>query len=213
MNKRSKKSAPGAMSPAEAETEIHPLTSDRWRDLEKLFGPRGAYGGCWCMYWRIARSAFREGQGAGNKRALHRIVEDGEVPGVLAYRGGEAVGWCSIAPRSEFGSLNRSRTLAPLDDQPVWSIVCFYVHPRHRGAGLVAELIEGAVAWARSQGARVIEAYPTVPRSKTLPPVSSYMGLPVHFERAGFEQCARPSPAKAVMRRTVRAASKRRPRR
>jgi GNAT superfamily N-acetyltransferase len=195
-----------------AEIEIHPLTSERWRDLERLFGPRGAYGGCWCMYWRVARSQFKDGQGAGNKRALHRIVDDGKVPGVLAYRDGEAVGWCSIAPRSEFASLNRSRTLQPLDDQPVWSIVCFYVHPRHRGVGLVAALIEGAVAWARSQGAQVIEAYPTVPRGKTLPPVSSYMGLPAHFERAGFEERARPSPAKAVMRRTVRTAPKRRPR-
>jgi GNAT superfamily N-acetyltransferase len=165
------------------------------------------------MYWRVARSQFKAGQGAGNKRALRRLVDDGGAPGVLAYRGGEAVGWCSIAPRSEFASLNRSRTLKPLDDQPVWSIVCFYVHPRHRGEGLMGELIEGAVEWARSQGARVIEGYPTVPRGKTLPPVSSYMGLPVHFERAGFEQSARPSPAKAVMRRTVRAAARKKPRR
>ena len=193
--------------------EILPATPERWPDLEQLFGPRGAYGGCWCMYWRIARSEFKEGQGNGNKRALRRIVDEGEVPGVLAYRDGEAVGWCSIAPRSEFASLNRSRTLAPLDDKPVWSIVCFYVHPDHRGEGLVAALIEGAVEWARSQGATTIEAYPTVPRGRNLPPVSSYMGLPVHFERAGFEESARPSVAKAVMRRTVRAASKRRPRR
>ena len=194
-------------------TEIHPLTPERWRDLERLLGPRGA-GGCWCMYWRVARSEFKAGHGAGNKRALRRIVDDGDVPGVLAYRDGEPVGWCSIAPRAEFASLNRSRTLKPLDDQPVWSIVCFYVDPRHRREGLVAELIEGAVAWARSQGATTIEAYPTVPRSKKLPPVSSYMGLPSHFERAGFTESARPSPAKAVMRRTVRAARpKRRPRR
>jgi GNAT superfamily N-acetyltransferase len=198
----------------EADTiEIHPATPERWADLEKLFGPRGAYGGCWCMYWRVARSEFKEGQGKGNKRALRRIVDDGEVPGVLAYRDGEAVGWCSIAPRTEFASLNRSRVLVPLDDKPVWSIVCFYVHPDHRGVGLVVALIEGAVEWARSQGATTIEAYPTVPRGRTLPPVSTYMGLPIHFERAGFEESARPSAAKAVMRRTVRAATKRRPRR
>jgi GNAT superfamily N-acetyltransferase len=188
--------------------EIHPLTTERWRDLETLFGPRGAYGGCWCMYWRVARSRFKEGKGAGNKRALRRLVDDGDVPGVLAYRDGVAVGWCSIAPRQEFSALGRSRTLQPIDDEPVWSIVCFYVDPRHRGEGLVATLIDGAVAWARSRGARLIEAYPTVPRSAKLPPVSSYMGLPIHFERAGFGECARPSPAKMVMRRRVRAAAK-----
>jgi GNAT superfamily N-acetyltransferase len=194
------------------QTEIHPLTPDRWRHLEQLFGPRGAYGGCWCMYWRLARSEFKAKQGAANKRALHRLVDDGDVPGVLAYRDGEPVGWCSIAPRAEFASLNRSRILKPLDDQPVWSIVCFYVHPRHRGEGLVGELIEGAVEWARSQGAAVIEGYPTVPRGRALPPVSSYMGLPSQFERAGFTERARPSPAKAVMRRRVSDRSRRRPR-
>lgn len=193
-------------------TEIHPLTPERWPDFEKLLGTRGA-GGCWCMYWRVARSEFKAGLGAGNKRALRSIVDEGETPGVLAYRGGEAVGWCSIAPRSEFASLNRSRILKPLDENPVWSIVCFYVDPRHRGEGIVAELIDGAVEWARSQGATTVEAYPTVPRGKTLPPMSIYMGLPAHFERAGFEESARPSAAKAVMRRTVRAATKRRPRR
>jgi GNAT superfamily N-acetyltransferase len=184
-------------------TEIHPLTPERWRDFERLFGPRGAYGGCWCMYWRVARSAFKDGQGAGNRRAMREIVDSGEVPGVLAYRDGDPVGWCSIAPRADFASLNRSRTLKPLDEQPVWSIVCFYVDPRHRGEGLVAELIDGAVEWARSQGAKIVEAYPTVPRGRTLPPVSSYMGLPVHFQRAGFTEAARPSAAKAVMRRAV----------
>jgi GNAT superfamily N-acetyltransferase len=188
---------------ASSDVEIHPLTAERWPDLERLFGPRGAYGGCWCMYWRIARTEFKEGQGARNRRALRRIVESGDVPGVLAYRDGEAVGWCSIAPRAEFASLNRSRTLKPLDDRPVWSIVCFFVHPKHRGEGLVGELIEGAVEWARSRGATTIEGYPTVPRSRTLPPVSSYMGLPVHFERAGFTESARPSPAKAIVRREV----------
>jgi GNAT superfamily N-acetyltransferase len=198
--------------PPATTTEIHPLTPERWPDLERLFGPRGAYGGCWCMYWRIARSEFKERKGARNRRALRQIVESGDVPGVLAYRNGEPVGWCSIAPRSEFASLNRSRILKPLDEEPVWSIVCFYVDARHRGEGLVVELIEGAVAWARSQGAAVIEAYPTVPRSRAMPPVSSYMGLPGHFERAGFTESARPSAAKVVMRRTVATRSQRRPR-
>src|SRR5262245_55616268 len=122
-------------APASSDVEIHPLTADRWRDLETVLGPRGA-GGCWCMYWRIARSQFKQGHGAGNKRALRRLVDDGDVPGVLAYRDGEPVGWCSIAPRQEFAALGRSRTLRPIDDEPVWSIVCFYVDPRHRGEGL-----------------------------------------------------------------------------
>jgi hypothetical protein len=36
--------------------EVHPVTPERWGDLEKLFGPSGAYGGCWCMYFRMRSS-------------------------------------------------------------------------------------------------------------------------------------------------------------
>ena len=146
-----------------------------------------------------------------SKSALKALAAQDPPPGLIGYRGHTPVGWISLGPREDYARLARSPVMKPVDDQPVWSIVCFYVHPDHRGEGLVAALIEGAVEWARSQGATTIEAYPTVPRGRTLPPVSSYMGLPAHFERAGFEESARPSVAKAVMRRTVRATPKRRP--
>ena len=197
MNKRSKTSTSGATPPTETEIPAHLRA---WAG-HRAFGPRGAYGGCWCMYWRVARSEFKEGQGAGNKPGAspHRRRRRGAGrAGLPRRRSGRLVLDCAAVRIRVAQSIAHAQ---PLDDQPVWSIVCFYVHPRHRGTGLMAELIEGAVAWARSQGAQVIEAYPTVPRAKTLPPVSSYMGLPVHFERAGFEERARPSPAKAVMRR------------
>ena len=181
--------------------EFHPLTPERWPDLERLFGPRGAYGGCWCMWWRLKRSEFEKHQGEGNRRALRGIVESGGVPGILAYDGGEPVGWCSVAPREEYGSLERSRVLKRLDERPVWSIVCFFVARGHRGRGVILELVRGAVEHARRHGAEIVEAYPTVPRSGRLPPVSSFMGMPEVFEQAGFVECARPSDAKMVMRR------------
>jgi len=31
------------------EPAFQPLTPDLWDDLERLFGPNGAYGGFWCM--------------------------------------------------------------------------------------------------------------------------------------------------------------------
>ena len=45
--------------------DIVPLTGDRWADFEALLGPKGAYGGCWCMYWRRLRRDFEEGAGDG----------------------------------------------------------------------------------------------------------------------------------------------------
>jgi len=96
--------------------EFHPLTPERWPDFEKLFGPRGAYGGCWCMWWRTTRSQFEKQGGEGNRRAMKNIVDSGEVPGIIAYADGQPVGWCSVAPRDSYGSLNRSPVLKRLDD-------------------------------------------------------------------------------------------------
>lgn len=179
---------------------FHPLERDRWSDFEELFGAHGAYGGCWCMWWRIRRREFEAQQGEGNRRAMKAIVESGEVPGILAYAKGKPVGWCSVAPRERFGVLDRSPVLKRIDDQPVWSLVCFFVSKGWRGKGLVEALIRNAVKYVRGQGGKVIEAYPTRPRERRLPPVSSFMGVPTVFARVGFVECARPSESRMIMR-------------
>ena len=180
--------------------EFHPLTPDRWSDFEQLFGPRGAYGGCWCMWWRTSRSQFEKQGNEGNRQAMKAIVELGQVPGIIAYLDGQPVGWCSVAPRETYASLNRSHVLKRLDDKPVWSIVCFYVAKAHRGQNLALELIRGSIDYVRGQGGEIVEAYPTQPVGGRLPPVSSFMGIPAVFEQAGFVECARPSKSKVVMR-------------
>jgi GNAT superfamily N-acetyltransferase len=180
--------------------EFHPLTPDRWPDFEKLFGPHGAYGGCWCMWWRATRSQFEKQGNEGNRQAMKEIVDSGEITGIIAYADGEPVGWCSVAPRERFASLNRSPVLKRLDDQPVWSIVCFYVGKEQRGQNLTLELIRAAVEYVRQQGGKIVEAYPTQPRGGQLPPVSSFMGVPSVFEQASFVECARPSESKVIMR-------------
>ena len=180
--------------------KYRPLTTNRWPDFEKLFGKSGAYGGCWCMWWRISRAEFDRQKGDGNRRAMKKIVQSGEVPGILAYDQREAVGWCSVAPREAFPSLNRSPVLKRIDDLPVWSIVCFFVAKAYRRRGLTEWLIKAAVDHVRQSGGGVVEAYPTDPRGRNLPPVSSFMGMPALYDRAGFEECARPSAAKVIMR-------------
>lgn len=183
--------------------KVHPLTPDRWPDLEALFGENGAYGGCWCMWWRTTRREFGEQAGEGNRRALRQIVEGGEIPGVLGYLEGEAVGWCSLAPREQFGSLERSPVLKRLDDEPVWSIVCFFVARGHRGQGIGREMLQGALDYAARSGARIVEAYPTIPKEGKLPSVSSFMGVPSLFRSVGFSESAHPSERRLIMRLTV----------
>ncbi len=183
--------------------EFHPLTPGRWDDFTRLFGKHGAYGGCWCMWWRETRAEFEKRQGEGNRRAMRKIVESGEVPGILAYAAGEPAGWISIAPRENFSGLERSRTLKRLDDTPVWSIVCFFVGKEYRNRGIAVPLIRAAVDYAARQGAKVVEAYPTLADKEELAPVSVYMGIPTMFERAGFVEYARPSKCKVIMRHAV----------
>jgi len=107
--------------------EFYPLTPQRWSDLETLFGERGATGGCWCMWWRLKRSQFDRQKGEGNKQAFKQIVETEMKPGILAYHDGQPVAWCAIQPRTAYPVLERSRNLKRIDEQPVWSITCFFV--------------------------------------------------------------------------------------
>jgi GNAT superfamily N-acetyltransferase len=179
--------------------DFHPLTSERWPDLETLFGPHGACGGCWCMWWRLARKAFDQQKGEGNRQALKALVDAGQTPGILGYVEGQAVAWCSLGPREVYASLERSRVLKRVDDQAVWSMVCFYIAKAFRGQGIMLPMIRAGIAYAQSQGATILEAYPTEP-AKALPAAFAYMGLASTFRRAGFVEVARRSPTHPVMR-------------
>ncbi len=185
------------------------LTAERWSDCAALFGERGACGGCWCMNWRLGAKEFRAGKGARNERAFKRIVERGAEPGVLAYSGERPIGWCSVAPRSEFDYLARSRVLKPVDAAAVWSITCLFVDREFRGAGLAAKLADAAAEHARSKGARIVEAYPVEPWEEgRMPAPFAWVGVPAIFERAGFREVARGSKARPILRRALRAKAK-----
>src|SRR5512147_2278405 len=130
--------------------ELHffPATPDRWKDLESLFGERGACGGCWCMAWRLSASDFDKNKGEKNRAAFKAVVRKGREPGVLAYADGDPIGWCAVAPREEYPRLERSRVLARVDDQAVWSITCLFVKKQFRNHGVSAQLIEAAAKLA-----------------------------------------------------------------
>ncbi len=187
-----------------AKLEFHPVTPKRWCDLEKLFGERGACGGCWCMCWRLKRSQFEKQKGAGNKKALKKIVDAGEAPGLLAYAGREPVAWCSIAPRENYPRLERSRILKKVDDQPVWSAICFFVARPYRRQGLSVKLLRAAVAYAKKKRARMVEGYPVEPKKSPMPDVFAWTGLADAFRRAGFKEVLRRSPTRPIMRYPAR---------
>jgi GNAT superfamily N-acetyltransferase len=183
--------------------EFYPLTSERWSDLERLFGERGACGGCWCMWWRLKRSDFMRQRGELNRNALKKIVDSGGVPGILAYVDGEAVGWCAVAPREAYPALERSRVLKRVDDKPVWSVVCFFVAKPFRGRGLTVLLLKAAVEHVRKQGGRIVEGYPVEPKKGRMPDPFAYTGLVFSFQKAGFVEVLRRSESRPIMRYIV----------
>ena len=194
-----------ARAPRVLRVAVHPLTADRWKDFETLFGARGAYGGCWCMFFRLPRKEWSAGCGDGNKAAFRRIVRRGDEPGLLAYDGDTPVGWCALAPREEYGALARSRLLKPVDTQPVWSITCFFVARTHRRRGVTVALLKAAVPWVAGRGGTWLEGYPAEPSSGAWPDAYAYHGTVAAFTRAGFREVARPSKTRAIMRRRARA--------
>jgi len=179
---------------------FHPLTPERWKDFEKLFGPRGACGGCWCMWWRLKRSEFEKLKGDGNKKAMRKIVRSGEIPGLIAYADEKPIAWCSIAPRERFPVLERSRILKRVDDRPVWSVVCFFIAKQFRNRGVSVSLLTFAVAYAAEHGAKIIEGYPVEPKKKRMPAVFAYTGLAATFRSAGFQEVLRRSETRPIMR-------------
>lgn len=183
-----------------ATIEVHPVMPNRWPDLETLFGPSGAYGGCWCMYFRMRSSENARAKGNERKAAMKALVASGQPPGLLAYVDGEPAGWVSLDPRERFTMLRYSRMYVPVDDLPVWTIVCFVVGRRFRRQGLMAQLLDAAVSYARENGARAVEAYPVEPGTG-LKGYAGYMGIRSVFDRAGFREIARLKNGRPVMRK------------
>jgi GNAT superfamily N-acetyltransferase len=183
--------------------EFYPLTPDRWRDLEELFGERGACGGCWCMWWRLSRAEFQKQKGLRNKRAFHQIVKHGPPPGLLGYSNGRPIAWCALAPRESYPTLERSRILKPVDERPVWSVVCLFVAKSFRKSGVSVRMLAAAADYAHKQGARIIEGYPVEPRGP-MADVFVYTGLASAFRKAGFDEATRRSKTRPIMRRRFR---------
>jgi ribosomal protein S18 acetylase RimI-like enzyme len=185
-----------------------PLTPDRWPDLEAIFNARGCSvaRGCWCMAYRRS-GAFEPPAGVSraraNRAALEALVDAGRPPGLIGYRGKVPVGWISIGPREDYAKLERSPVMKPIDEQPVWSIVCFVVPAEHRGQGVAQALLSGAVAYARKKGTTIVEAYP-VDKPARSGDDTMWFGAKSMYDKAGFKEVARRKPHRPVVRIELR---------
>lgn len=173
------------------------------------------------MFMRLPRATFEQQKGLKNKKAMQKLVKANNVPGLLAYAQGEPVGWCSVSPRERFSALERSRILQPIDEQPVWSVTCFFIAKGFRRQGVTVELLKAAIAYVKKRGGKILEGYPVEPASasrgsastgsaaatvagasakKMQPDTFMWTGLASAFRKAGFKEILRRSATRPIMR-------------
>lgn len=179
---------------------VHPLTADRWPDLETLFGPQGAFRDCWCVYWRLRHKEFGETTAAEHEAVLHDRACSETPPGLLGYQSGEPVAWISVEPRNRFAAFEHARVYTAVDDTPVWTVTCFYLREDVRGQGLTTELLEAVKTHVGENGGLAVEGYPEDPTDLADSGTPGYMGLVPAFEHAGFREIAQLSNGRPVYR-------------
>lgn len=134
---------------------------------------------------------------------MKALVDGGTVPGLIGYRDKRPVGWISVGPREDYLRLERSPVMKRVDQKPVWSIVCFFVDPEERGQGITRALLQGAIDYARSRGATLLEAYPLDKRGWSNPD-SMWFGAKSLYDRVGFKEVARRKATRPIVRRALR---------
>jgi len=184
-----------------SELTFEPLNKGNWAKFVQLFGEKGACGNCWCMYYRLSKADYHEGKAdGGNKDAMHDIVMENKPTGILGFYEGQPIAWCAFAPREHFTKLEKSRVHKRIDNNPVWSIPCFFIDKNFRHHGITVELLKGVIRHAKETGIKIIEAYPTIPTTESLPDSFAWIGLYKSFERAGFEIVDRTSKNRPMVR-------------
>jgi len=184
---------------------VHPLTPDRFGDLEALFATGSEPRGCWCLYWRQTAKEWDACDAEGRHDAFRARVEAGPPPGLLAYRDGEAIGWVQVTPRADVPRFNRARSAKPspadADLGTVWAVSCFYLRKDARGQGLMTTLARHACAFAARHGAQAVEAAPIAPHQPLIWG-EGFVGLRSALERAGFAQVEQRTKLRSLMRWT-----------
>lgn len=186
---------------------LQSLTPKLWDALEDLFGPGGACGGCWCMFWRQPRGEpWSEVRGEEARRRLRVLVESGEARGVLAFAGDLPIGWCAVGHKSEFPRLERSPSLGDREGAQAHAIPCFYVRKGWRRQGVARALLRAGIGLLAGEGAQAIEGYPLVPRSDgdPHPAAMAWTGTLGMFLDAGFSHVVhRPAGKQRVVLHVV----------
>jgi GNAT superfamily N-acetyltransferase len=192
---------------------VVPANEASWEDLRAVFGSRGQGAQCWCQRYKLAPGeAFKHHPASERADRLRAQTGCGRpeaesTSGLVAYRGGEPVGWCAVEPRSAYAGLRRAYRVPwtgrfeDKADASVWGVTCFFTRVGFRRQGVSYALARVAVDFARSRGARAVEGYPMIVEPAQVVAWGELsVGSRSIFEAAGFVEVSRPAKRRVVMR-------------
>lgn len=196
------------------ELVVVPANEASCADLEALFGTTDYAGRCRCQRFRVPGWFWRDTTAEERASMLRAQTACGNpgaptTSGLVAYLDGEPAAWAAVAPRTAYPKLRTSRIPwrgrdEDKDDDGVWVVTCFVVRKGYRGLGLTYHLAAACLDFARTRGARALEAYPMVTRpGEGITWGEAHVGTRQVFEEAGFEQVSAPTVRRVVMRREL----------
>lgn len=167
---------------------IKPLTDETWDDFVSLMKTDAQCKECWCLNHREP-SGCPTGAAAQDKMKL--LVKQTKVGGLLAYNNKECVGWVSVDPMSDL--VGHDCQVSAKSDE--WAIHCLFVKDGFRGQGLSSELIQSAIKFAKSNGAKLISAFPIPTEMRSRYPVgeAEFSGRLTTYLKFGFKVVGLPS--------------------
>jgi GNAT superfamily N-acetyltransferase len=180
----------------EGELVARPLTPERFGDIEAVFGEKGVARRCFCMHWRRPDGGYPDKRPSRDRFADR--VSEGRPPGLIGYLDGVPVGWVQVGPRDEFPTIGRSRLLKPIDDAETWSVNCFVTRVGYRRRGIAGALLTAAKAFAKSEGAFLVEGYPVDGERASV--VDYFTGTFGMFQEEGFVEILRRDPTRPIVR-------------
>lgn len=170
------------------------LVDDYFRLFDNAFGDNPHWAGCFCAFYDDPRgseewNSDRPGFAETNRANRSRTIREGRARGLLAFDGDGPVGWVNAGPRDAFGNLRIFAEAVADDDQRIGSVMCFVIHPDHRGRGVATGLLNSVDDYFRDLGLACSEAYPrnAPPDDPEFPWTAAYYkGTPEMYEKAGY---------------------------
>ncbi len=181
------------------------LNEKTWPDFAQLVeANNGVWGGCWCM-WYHGKISKADDTPAKKRKAKEQLVREGRAHASLVFDGQDCLGWCQFGSPDELTRIHNQRAYLATDPVlPDWRITCFFSGKGHRGTGVAAAALQGAIEQIRKLGGGLVEAYPENTEDRKASAAFLFNGTLAMFEQNGFKRSRQIGKHKWVVTRTIK---------